>query len=140
MGQVRRKSFLYVAAAIVVAIIAGYWVIVELEPFRYEAVSVETPESCPSDSGVGKRANRVISEWKDGTLTIRTSVCTNCAAHLGRVTAQVFGDRVLLKIREESSKGPPAACDCEHPLVVRLAQMPQRDYQIMGVPMYRYCL
>ena len=122
------------------AVLAGvaYWIVVELEPLRHEATSFEIPASCAASSRQGPRSNSMASEWSDGTLTVRTSVCINCRSNVASVTAQVLGDRVLLKIRS-LSPGAYAQCDCEHPLVIRLGQLPQRDYKIMGVPMYTEC-
>jgi hypothetical protein len=143
MDEVRRRPLRYFAGVIgvfAVLIVCGYLVIVVLEPFGHEAVSFETPSTCTASGTKGMHGNKVTSEWNDGTLTIRTSICSNCADHLERVSAQVFGSRVLLNIRTAPSKaGVHAACDCEHSLIVRLAQLPQRDFQIMGIPMYRYC-
>jgi hypothetical protein len=135
-GQLKRAAVIAGGLAAMAAI--GYWGIVEIEPFRHEATSFETAAAC-AESPVHPRRNSLASDWKDGTLTIRTSVCANCVEKVERVTGQVFGDRVLLKIRVMAPQGAHAACDCEHPLVVRLGQLPQRDYQVLGVPMYSSC-
>ena len=113
------------------------WGVVALEPFRHEGTSFEVPESCSALPNGGPSRNAVASDWKAGTLTIRTSVCINCGARVETVTGQVLGDRVLLKIR--AVEKAHAQCDCEHPLVVRLAELPQRDYKIMGIPTYTSC-
>src|SRR5690242_252637 len=122
-----------VAAAMLVI---GYVILVRLEPFKHDAVSFEIPPSCAASDG--KKGNTVTSEWKEGTLTVRTAICVNCSSRIDGVTAQVLGDRVLLNVL--TSTGPMhAACDCEHPLVVRLARLPEREYTIMGVPRYSFC-
>jgi hypothetical protein len=133
------RRVLMASIATLGAVALAYWVIVELEPFAHDGVSFETPAACAKADSKGARGNTIVSEWADGTLTVRTSLCINCADHVENVTAQVLGDRVLVNPRIGSGK-MHAACDCERPLIIRLKELPKRDYQILGIPSYRYCM
>jgi hypothetical protein len=130
-----------IALGLVIALpVAAYGVVIGLEPFRHHATTFETPAQCADREGKAAR-NSLTADWADATLTVRTSVCMNCAHRVGSVTAQVLGDRVLLNVRaEEPADGMYAACDCARPVVVRLAQLPKRDYSIMGIPMFTGCI
>jgi len=133
------RRVLIALASAVATLAAGYWIVFELEPLAYAGVSYETPPSCAGSDAERARGNSVVSEWADGTLTVRTSICANCADRIGGVSAQVLGERILLKVRIASGD-MHAACDCARPLIVRLANLPKRDYRILGVPSYSYCI
>lgn len=131
------RRVLIASIASLAAIGLGYWAFWELEPFGHGAVSYETPTACSRPEG--QRGNSIVTEWAGGTLTVRTSLCLNCADHIKDVTAQVLGERVLINPRIGSGD-MDAACDCERPLIIRLKDLPKRDYQILGIPSYRYCM
>lgn len=133
------RRVLIASAAVLAASGLGYWIFVELEPFAHDGVSFETPQACAHSDSKGAKENTVVSEWRDGLLTVRTSICINCADHIKNVTAQVLGSRILVNARIGSGD-MHAACDCERPLIIRLKDLPKRDYQILGIPGYRYCM
>jgi hypothetical protein len=131
----RRAKLLISTAAAVIVIAAGSWASVELGPFFPKVVSIETPLSCSATPSLQdeRPANRgaPASEWKNGTLTIRTSAWFNCADRVGHVTAGAIGNRVFLNIDSVSNPEVRAMCNCAHPVIVTLADMPERAYQIV---------
>jgi len=133
------RRALIASIAAIAAVWLGYWAFIELEPLRHESVSFETPPACAHSDSKGPTRNSIVSEWADGTLTVRTSVCINCAGRIRDVTAQVLGGRVFLKPRIALGEAR-AACDCERELIVRLGNLPKRDYQILGIPSYTHCM
>ncbi len=120
-----------VSAVVVSAVAIAAWVIIVHEPFKHEALSYETPENCPGGSTKGPRGKRFVSRWDGDALVVHASVCANCSARIEKVSAQVVGDVVLMRIGVKRIQ-IPAACNCEHLTTIRLSSLPKRDYKIIG--------
>ena len=131
MGQVpKRRRWAIVAGIVVGALALAGWVIIEREPFRHEALSFETPESCPGGASKAPRRKQFISQWAGEDLVVRANICANCAAKIEDVSAQVLGNFILMRI-SAPTRGHLAACDCEHSTNIRISSLPKRDYQIV---------
>jgi hypothetical protein len=130
-----RRRWLIVAgivtAVVVSAVAIAGWVIIVQEPFKHEALSYETPENCPGGSIKAPPGKRFVSRWDGDALVVHASVCANCSARIEKVSAQVLGDVVLMRIGIKRTP-IPAACNCEHLTTIRLSSLPKRDYKIIG--------
>jgi hypothetical protein len=152
-----RRRLVVISASVAGLIIVTIVAVIELEPFKHEATSFSVPncEAGPATIEGGTLAEqlramkedqrlrpRLTSKWVNNDFVLRTRVCVNCSAHLANVTTQVIGNLVLLRVYFEQPN-LRAACDCEHPIDIRLSALPRRDYKIMriGAPIDpEYCL
>ncbi len=124
----RRIAFCTVA--VLGVFIVGGWGFIAFEPFRHDALTYETPPSCPSSSTPWE--NKLTAQWEQETFLIRASEFPTCGESVKQVSAQVIGSQVLLRIRYEAS-GPLAACKCETLTIIRLSGLAKRDYAVTRI-------
>ena len=120
-----------ISAIVVVVMALGGWAFLEFEPLRHRAVSYETVPGCENSGG--SRPGMYTTRWEGPTLLIRASEYPNCAEAVKRVSAHVLDDRLLLRIRYHSPSGERYACHCQKVTLVRLTDLPKRDYRVLPV-------
>jgi hypothetical protein len=126
----RRRAGL-IAATFAGAIAIAVLTIVVFEPLKHEATAFEVPKSCGSDAITkGAHSSVLASRWESGVLVVHVSENSYCSDSVRDVSAQIIGILVLLRMKYDSPR-PPTACTCEHKSVVRVSNLPQRDYRIM---------
>ena len=124
--------------ALIVAALAGVFTIavlavVALEPLKHEATSFEVPKMCgPYAITKGTQSSALTSQWEKEVLVVRVSESAYCSDSVREVSAQVIGTLVLLRLKYDSPR-PPTACTCEHKSIVRLSNLPQREYRVIPI-------
>lgn len=120
------------AGVITVALIVGWWIFIEYEFFRHDRLTFEVVPSCGAgaDNREVDALNRtfVSQEWAGEQLVLRVSDVTVCGYTTERVSAQVVGSGMYLKLKYAPRDGMGAACLCRHTTLIRLNGLNRREY------------
>ena len=131
MSSIATKIF--VAVFLLLTLAVG--IVVILEPFKLTNVLLDASKTCEPQFEWNATTT---SQWDRDVLTVHVSACENCNRRIEGASAQVLGSFVLLRLMFSTS--PPAACNCPHSAVLRLADVPRRDYTVirLGSPWVQY--
>lgn len=120
------------AGVITVALIVGWWIFIEYEVFRHDQLTFEVVPSCGAGADnreIGDLDRAFVSqEWAGEQLVLRVSDVTVCGYTTERVSAQVVGSRMYLKLKYSPRDGMSAACLCRHTTLIRVDGLNGREY------------
>jgi hypothetical protein len=109
-------------------VVASWWSFFTFEPFKHDQVTFDVPPQC---NAFGGRIQSMLSHrWEGDALEVAVSESVNCAFSTSAVSAQVFGDRIFLRVRYDSPSGLHTACVCGHVTNVRLTTLDRQNYHV----------
>ena len=116
------------AVGILAIVAASWWSFFTFEPFKHDHVTFDVPPQCKEPGG--RIQSTVSHHWESDTLVVAVSESVNCAFSTKAVSAQVFGDRIFLRVKYDSPSGLYMACLCGHVTNVRLSTLHRHSYHV----------
>jgi len=117
-------------AATSATLVIGAWIFLTFEPLKHEAIAFEVAGECNASA---PRDATVASSWNQDIFVIRAAEYPNCVEATKAVSAQIIGNQILLRITYHSPSGTYVACRCEKVTLVRLSELPRRDYVVTRI-------